>query len=505
MRIAIAGFQHETNTFAAQKTDLDEFLKDKDWPGLCRGANMVDIVRSYHLPVAGAIDVFDQADDVEIVPLSWAFAMPSGYVTEHAFEHICGIIIEDLQAAMPVDGVYLDLHGAMVTEHLEDAEGTLIARIRGVVGPDIAIVSSLDYHANITQKMVWVADYIDIYRTYPHVDMAATGARAATVLLDMIRSGYRLDKAFRKPDFLIPLMAGCTDVEPAKNLMGDVSDKLRAALPADTFLSFAAGFSLSDIEEVGPAVLAYSLKKGAAITVAEEFLQAVNNSETEFDSECYSARDSVLKAVEIAKTTNKPVVIADVQDNPGAGGTADTTGLLHAMYDVKADNMVFGFMVDAIAAKSAHDTGVGATVSLFLGGRGFEGDAPFDGKFKVLALGDGLVTATGPMWKGAHMKLGPCALLQIDHLKIAICSSVVQTGDTSMYRHLGINPEDVDVITVKSSVHFRADFSPIAECVIQALTPGPVFADHSYLDYKHARDGVRLVPRQGLKSKIDAA
>ena len=173
-RIAIGGFEHETNTFAPSKATFEDFARPGAWPGLTRGPALLEAVSGINLPIAGFIEQARQAHH-ELLPLSWSQATPSAEVTEEAFERIVGQIIEDLRGLRHLDAVYLDLHGAMVAEHVEDGEGEILARVRRVVGPDLPLVASLDLHANITPAMVELSDALVVFRTYPHVDMAKTG------------------------------------------------------------------------------------------------------------------------------------------------------------------------------------------------------------------------------------------------------------------------------------------------------------------------------------------
>jgi microcystin degradation protein MlrC len=181
MRIAIGGFQHETNTFAPSKASFDEFARGGAWPPLLRGGDIFDGTAGINLPVAGFVDAMRKTTH-QLVPTAWAAASPSAHVTEDAYERISGMIVDALKSVGQVDAVYLDLHGAMVTEHLNDGEGELLARVRAVVGSDIPVVASLDLHANVTQRMLEHADALIAYRTYPHIDMAETGGKVARLL-----------------------------------------------------------------------------------------------------------------------------------------------------------------------------------------------------------------------------------------------------------------------------------------------------------------------------------
>src|SRR5437016_3284536 len=216
-RIAVGGFQHETNTFAPQRATWDNFERADAWPGFVRGAELIDAVRGYNLPIAGAIEAL-RAKGHEVLPLCWCSAPPSSYVDRDAYERVAGAILDDLAAYAPLDGIYLDLHGAMVAEHHEDGEGELLRRIRALVGDAIPIVTSLDYHTNLTPEMVRHASAMIGYRTYPHIDMAATGSRAAQLLDRLLKDRRPLYKAYRQIDFLIPLVWQCTMAEPAKGI-----------------------------------------------------------------------------------------------------------------------------------------------------------------------------------------------------------------------------------------------------------------------------------------------
>src|SRR6202035_45217 len=193
-RIAVGGFQHETNTFAPQRATWDDFARADAWPGFIRGPELIEAVHGYNIPIAGAVEAL-RARGHELLPLCWCSAPPSSYVERDAYERVAGAILDDLAAQAPVDGIYLDLHGAMVAEHHEDGEGELLRRIRALLGDRIPIVASLDFHSNMTREMVRHASAMVGYRTYPHIDMAATGSRAAELLDRLIREKWPLYKA----------------------------------------------------------------------------------------------------------------------------------------------------------------------------------------------------------------------------------------------------------------------------------------------------------------------
>jgi microcystin degradation protein MlrC len=489
-RIAVGGWQHETNTFAPTKADFEAFARFGEWPGLCRGADMLATVAGVHLPVTGIIERLAEAGH-ELVPLLWASATPSAHVTEDAYERISAMLLDHLAAAPPLDGVCLDLHGAMVCEHLEDGEGEILRRVREVVGADLPLTISLDLHANVTPAMVEHADVIDIFRTYPHVDMAATGRRAAEHLLARI-AGAAWHKAYRRPEFLIPLNWGCTLTEPAGGLYRGLPGRIGDGVAV---LALACGFSLADIAEVGPAILAYGADEGAVDAAADTLLRQVNEREGQFSGPVYPPDEVVAEARRLAERAHRPVVIADSQDNPGGGGPGDTTGLLRALVAGGARGAVVGVISDPEVARLAHGKGVGSRLRAPLGDKsGMPGHVPYEAELRVLALADGKFTATGPMYKGARMQLGPMALLEVEGVRVLVGSKPVQTADQAIFRHVGIEPSREAIIALKSSVHFRADFQPIAEAILIAAAPGPVYSDHSGLTFRNIRPGVRVQP-----------
>jgi microcystin degradation protein MlrC len=497
MRIAVAGFQHETNTFAPVKADYEAFVVAKSFPPLCRGEDMDRRVRGKKLPVAGAIATLEAAG-AETVPLLWCLATPSAQVTRDAYERITGELLSMLAAAGPLDGICLELHGAMVAEHIDDGEGELLRRIREKVGKDLPIAVSLDLHANMTAAMIEHADYIDMYRYYPHTDLAETGARAAAGLLRILESGKRPAKAFRQIDFLIPINGGCTDFGPARDIYLSLMPEMDDTIPGLQGLSFASGFPHADFPDCGPSVFAYADTQDVADAAVDQLAAEIRRREGDFLPEFYAAPEAVARALEKAKGASRPITISDTQDNPGGGGPGDTTGVLRALIDADAKGAVIGAIIDPETAATAHEAGEGAVADFAIGGKRLPGDTPVRCRARVLrARSDGW-TAVGAMKGGMVVDLGRVALLEIEPsgVLVAVASRPSQTLDRSIFQHLGLVPEKLPIIAVKSSVHFRADFTPLSEAIIVAKAPGPVAIDHSELPYKRLRPGVRLMPRR---------
>jgi microcystin degradation protein MlrC len=257
-------------------------------------------------------------------------------------------------------------------------------------------------------------------------------------------------------------------------------------------MSLAYGFPPADIYDCGPAVLAYADDQATADAVADALAEAVAAAEPGFAGHIYMPVEAVALARAPAR---RPLVMADTQDNPGAGAASDTVGMVRALLAAEADDVVLGLLYDPQTAAQAHAAGLGGIIRVKLGaGSAWEGEVPFVGKAEVAALGDGDFNATGPMFVGSQMRLGPMAALRIGGLTVVVSSQRMQAADQAMFRHLGIEPADHTALVLKSSVHFRADFTPIAGEIIVVASPGPNPVDHLALDYRRLRPGLRLVP-----------
>jgi len=492
-RVAIGGFQHETNTFAPSKADYAAFEAGGGWPGASFGASVFSAVQGANIPAEGAIQALRAAGH-ELAGTAWAAASPSAHVTEDAFETVMGRMIGELQRALPLDCVYLDLHGAMVSEKFDDGEGEILRRVRETVGARVPVVASLDLHANVTAAMMRNVDGMVAYRTYPHVDMAETGARAARLLDQTLSAGRRMAGAFHQLDYLTGIPSQCSFIEPCKSIYAEME---RLEKKHGTVLSFTPGFAMADFADCGMAVFGFSFDEAETRKAVEQLRRIVADAEKDFALELHAPGDAVKRARERGEP-GRPVVLADTQDNPGAGGNGDTTGLLRELIRQDSKDAVLGLLIDREAARRAHEAGQGRTLAFSLGGKSrIENDSPLAGEFTVERLGDGRFTCTGPMFKGFRMQLGPMALLRsrsAPGVRVALASRKAQAADQEMFRHLGVEPRTQRMLGLKSSVHFRADFEQIAKEVLVVKAPGPALADPAEFNWTKLRKGVRLRP-----------
>lgn len=486
-KILLAGFMHETNTFTPHLTEFENFQQADATPAMCFGDEILSVMQDINLSSAGFIKQAQQ-DGHDIIGALWCFAPPHGIVTQATFERITNMISEYIQAG-GYDAIYLDLHGAMVTEQHEDGEGALLEHIRSICGHDIPLVASLDLHANITETMLEQSDYLDVYRTYPHIDMYDTGVRCAIALNDILNHNKRYHKRLIKLPFIMPLNSQCTLIEPGRSIY----DHVKHQSNAHTRLSVALGFPLADIFECGPAVLAYGDDEIETEKKAQACAQLIVDNKKAFRTQLYSADEAVAYAM-AHRHDDKPIIICDTQDNSGGGASSDTTGLIKALIKAKAKNALVAMVNDPEAAKASHQAGIGSTITIALGGKsGTKGDSPLEATFNVNALSDGNFICTGPFYRGVHAACGLMALLSIDDIEIVVSSVKIQAADQMMIKHLGVDPKSKSILGLKSSVHFRADFAAIAAEIITAEIPGLCTVNLHKLPYQHiAADLERL-------------
>jgi microcystin degradation protein MlrC len=487
MRIAIGGFLHESHSFAPRPTTYADFRNPGGLPAMRIGDELIPGLRTTSAPIAGAIAVAEAAG-VDLVPLAWAFANPAGPVEDEAFERLSALICAGLSHALdagPLDGLYLDLHGAAVVESFPDAEGELLRRVRAIVGDDLPLTISLDPHANLTAAMVRLADAAVPFRTYPHVDMKAAGAHAMRLLLERIGRPGPWFRAFRQLEFWIPLGSQCTLMPPMSEVMSEREAMARGVAE----LAWCFGFPYADFADCGPAIACYADTQAEADAKADAFAALVAGRERDFVQDTLPSAEAVAAATRVGRGT---VVIADTQDNPGGGGHGDTTELLAELVRQGAKNALVCLINDVESAAACHAAGVGASVHLSLGGK--SDGMPFACVATVEKLTDGVFTLTGPMGAGNPGNLGPTALISIDGVRVIVSSRKMQALDQAIIRHVGVEPSSCAILALKSSVHFRADFGDWAERVIVAIAPGPVVADPAVLNFRYVRADIRRRP-----------
>lgn len=487
MKIAVAGFQHETNSFAGTVARRSDFDQPGGWPPFCAGDEMLAIISKAGTPASGAISAARDAS-VEIIPLLWCIGLPSGPVEDEAFKDIAGDICQRFAHALAegANALYLDLHGAMATPSWPDAEGELLRRLREIAPAPFPIAASFDLHGNISEAMVHDCTLLDCYRTYPHTDLKETGARVMTRLIDLLNGTPPPFVAYRAVPYLASINDQCTFVVPTRSLL-DSGSQFEASAAIDCVSQFF-GFPLADVPDSGPSIVVQGNDRKAVDNAADLMLERWLEAEPKFATRLLSAVEAVAQAMELASGDGTgPVVIADTQDNPGGGGTGDTTGMLRALLDAGAKGAVMVHIADAEACNAAHQAGEGAAIGIDLGGKSSPHyGEPVEGPWTVIRLGSGAFTGVGPMYRGNPIALGPVALLERNGVQVIVAPRKMQASEPGLLLHLGLRPEDLPILVVKSSVHFRGAYQTMARAILPALAPGAVEANLSRLPYRHA-------------------
>jgi microcystin degradation protein MlrC len=488
-RIGLAGFIHETNTFSTTPTPLENFINQSGfYPELMKGAEIYQFKQG-RMNIASSGFLHEaEALGLDVVPLVWCGTEPSQSVPEDVFNTLMEMILSAMRSAGPYDGIYLDLHGAMVYGDLQDGETEIIRRVRTVVG-QIPVVASLDLHGNISPENFDLADAMVGYRTYPHVDGFEAGQRSAALMKYLVE-GNALFKAFRQSPFLMPATTQPTTIEPAKSLY----DLLPQVESREDVLSASImeGFNACDLPHTGPSIFTYAKTQSAADGAADFLLDALLEREAGFSVNMYSASAAVKMAIERAKSADGPVLLIDVQDNAGGGSPSDTVWLLEELINQDAQGAAVGVIWDPEAAAAAHAAGEGAEIEMALGGKSLPGHHPYRAVYRVEKLFEGDFIGVGPMVKDRRLNLGKMAQLSCRGVRIAVSSERMQALDRSLFQAVGIEPAEMNILVLKSANHYRADFGSFAAEIINVDAPGAIIEDPVNISYQHLREGVRL-------------
>lgn len=485
--ILLAQFMHETNTFCARTTGVEAFRGF-----YCHedGA-VIPALADTQNEIGGMVEVAREHAWSLITPVA-TFATPGGPVTQAAWDSFGERILAAASTADSLDGVLLSLHGSMVLEDGQDGDFRLVRELRERLGPHVPIVVSLDLHANLDPDMANHAQAILSYKSFPHVDMRATGRKAAQLLADRLDGSQRpLATAVVKLPMITLPEGGRTDRTPMTSLLA-LAQRHEAAHPEIVDVSLNAGFSFSDVPEIGPSVtVVHHGAPALAQRIAEEIGKAMWQARDAEQEAVLSPETAACVALAYDPKRQGPLVLADLSDNPGDGAYADSTALLaaldHAYGRAKAPpETLFGALHDPRAVEAAWQAGEGQTLEMAIGGKADPhfGGGPFIATVRVKRLGDGKYRVESPMWEGVEQSCGRCALLEIGAIELLVTSLATQALDLGIFRSLGADPAAKRVVALKSTQHFRAAYGPIAGAIHLVDSGGLTSPDLSRLTYR---------------------
>lgn len=459
--VLLARFMHETNTFSRVPTDMAmirrrDFHLENEIPPAFRGTRSA---------LGASFEAADAFGWRLVHPVS-ANPNPSGIVTGEAFETVAGMILDAARERGPIDGALLHLHGAMVSENFEDAEGELLARLRRILGPEVPVVVTLDLHANVTEAMAEHASALIAFRTYPHIDMYERAWQGARLLERAMRGEVRPKTVIARRPMIFGLDHGRTQAGPMAELIGR-GEALEAAGEA-LVVSLCAGFSRADIRDVGPSVTV-TTDSGSARgrAIAEEFIDHAWKTRRYTSVKLLPVAEAVARA-KAGRPGDQPLVIADYTDNPGGGGYGDATALLEGLLTGGVERVAFHAICDPQAIRDGMHAGVGARTTLTLGGKTEPalGGGPLALEGEIVCLSNGRFVAYGPMGGGVERNYGPSMVFRVGGIDIVLITNNGQATDLGQFTSLGIDPTRYTTVCVKSMQHFRAAFAPIARDIL---------------------------------------
>ncbi len=480
MRVVLAMMKHETNTFSPIPTPWSRF---EDW-GAYFGDDVIDAYEQTNMTLSAYLKIARREGWDVVTPIA-AEAMPSGIVEADAYNKMADAIVDAVKDGC--DAVMLDLHGAMVSEVSFDGEGELLKRIRAVA-PEVPICVTCDLHCNLTAEMVENCDALIGYKTYPHVDMYEVGSQVGDILAGGIKKDIAPVMAWGRVPLLSQTLRQGTDDEPMKSLIAAcrAAEESGEVLAATVF----GGFALADIPDAGIScvVIADGDKTAAEAVVA----RLCDEMWRQRDDHLYR-HEPIEQAVARAKELDDgPVILLDHADNTGSGGTQDVMAAIAEVMRQDLDDVAVGAVWDPAAVRDMQAAGVGATVTLQLGGKtdmpsvGLGGE-PLTVTGKVKVLTDGEWTVRGPMYHGLKVSMGPTAVLDTGRMEIVITSKHHEPWDQGVFTSVGIDPTWKKYLLLKSRIHYRAGFAPIAKHTLTLDGAGVTTSDNNLLDYRYVR------------------
>lgn len=480
MRIAVGGILHETATFINTPTTLQDFQRGF---GLYRGQEIQERFAKANMCIGGFLQAASPLG-FEPVPLLWGFAYPSGLIERAAYDQLKQEFLQRLHDAGPVDGILLDLHGAMVVDGIEDGDADFIETVRRAVGHKTPIGVTFDLHGNHTPRRVAAATAIVGYDTYPHVDMGQRGQEAAAILARTIRGELRPTMALKQLSLFWSAPCQVTAHPPMDEVLRRVHELEQR--PGMIALTIATGFPWADVHGMGPSIIAVSNgDPELARRSADELGEFIWQHRSRWRSALLPLHDALALAEHKGRF---PVILADHADNTGGGAPGDATEVLRSFIDRDLQDGLVLYLVDPDVALQAQAAGVGSRPVFSLGAKSDPRQGqPVVAEAEVMAVSNGEFAYDGPMFAGLTGNMGPSAWLKMGGVSVVVVTARQQPLDPAFARSLGIDCRRMRYICVKSAVHFRSGFEQLAGAIYNIDTQAILTHDFSQLNYRRRR------------------
>lgn len=484
-RVAMLGLMLESNSFAPV-TGRDDFLNRL----YVAGDEFRDELNRPESKIPAELLSFRTEMDARVewdpIPILIGLVEAGGPMDHAFFEETFADVRRRLEAAMPLDGVYICNHGAMITTENRDPDGEIFEMVRSIVGPDVPVIATLDLHGNVSDRMVEAADVVIGYRTNPHVDMVARGRDAASAMNEMF-NGLRPEAAIIRLPVTPPTVTLLTEKGPYADIINYGQSRMNDDIVNITIMG---GFAYADTPKNGLAIIVTARSgKQAAEKLATEIAKHAWADHQRYQPRLTSLEDAVARAVQAGEDeTVQPVILADVADNPGGGANGNTTWILEALVKAGAQGAVLGIFNDAALAKEAMELGEGARFTAVFNRQ--EPDAfsrRFEAEATVLRIRDGDCVGRRGFYAGRRLNVGTTALLDLGGVKVVVISIRTQCADPVFLEMMGIDIAKARSVVVKSRGHFRAGFDEFfsSEQVIEVDAPGLSSPVLSRFDFKY--------------------
>lgn len=480
-RVAIAGFLQESVTFIGEMTTLEQFqLVESAGPAL------IEKYRGTNTGIGGIIDRCER-ENADIVPIFYTFGGAAGPTSDEAYDHYIARLLDELKAAGKLDGVLLDLHGAMATPRRLDADRETLERVRAVVGSGVPVMVALDYHANLDQATIAAADAVFGYHYSPHTDMGPTGERAADCLFRKLHGEIDPVCVLVKPGVMVPSIFSATGIEPLQSI---VARSIAESRQSQNYLDISvfAGFSYADVPNCGFSVVVVCdrdrRRAGAIATRFSDEVFALREALNHSELVC-SVDDAIDRAKRQVAAGKRPVVLLEHADRMN-----DSTYLLREVLRQQLPRTVVPYLWDPKAAAAAVAAGKGATVALPVGGHSSErAGGPVVLQGKVTHAGRVSYRATGPYFTGRIVELGETAVIDTGAVVVSLTSVASSAVDDDCLTQFGQTLADYDYVVLRSKTHFRAFFESVSAEILIVDTPDWGPADLTSLPYRHVPTG----------------
>jgi microcystin degradation protein MlrC len=451
-RVGVASIIQETNTFSANQSTMQDF----ELQGIWVGADVVTQSQGMNIEVAGSLERL-RTHGFEAIPLMRAWAMSGGVLLDTELAKMKTLLKQEISAAGKLDGLILNLHGALVSESDDHTDAQISEFAREILGPDVPIVVTHDLHGNPSRRIVAASDALIGFRTYPHIDQGDTGRRAADLMNELLSNNRPLGTVLKKLNIIIPAETMGTSDQPLLQIR-----ELADSLIDDEILDISL-FPVQpwiDVSEVGFGItVVHSGNVELANECAEIIRRALWKIHKEFQATLYSVEDAISHAIKGYQ--GKMQVIAQSSDAPTGGSTGDDSRVVAALVNYGSDIPSACTVVDALAVNKAFAQSIGDDVSLSLG---FTIDPrwgnPVAVNAKLINKGEAPVILTGPAMTGQVVSIGRWVVLEsANKVKILVSESGTTTFDPAGYEIAGIDLDECVIVHVRSPLLFKSGFA----------------------------------------------